>query len=94
MRPAGTGGLAKVKAYACAPKRAVGPTVTPGTGEIIQFFEGESYSAGFRQPSFYLLKPPSNYCEDDSIASGCTDDSCAKPIPQRACVYDGAPLHE
>lgn len=88
------GGLAKVKAYACSPKRAVGPTVTPGTGEIIQFFEGESYSAGFRQPSFYLVKPPSNYHEDDSIALGCTDDGCAKAIRQPACVYGGAALHE
>lgn len=68
MRPAGTAGLAKVKAYACAPKRAVGATVTPGTGEIIQFFEDESYSPGFRRASFYPLKPASNYGEDDSIA--------------------------
>lgn len=44
MSPAGTGGLAKVTAEACAQQHAMGPTMTPGIGEIMNFFEGRAIS--------------------------------------------------
>lgn len=40
MSPAGTGGLAKVTAEACAQQHAMGATMTPSMGEIMNFFEG------------------------------------------------------
>lgn len=50
MSPAGTGegGLAKVTAEACARQHAMGPTMMPGIGEIMNFFEGRTTPHYFR----------------------------------------------
>lgn len=55
MSPAGTGGLAKVTAEACARQHAMGPTMTPGMGEIMNFFEGRA----ILESIFYLYASPS-----------------------------------
>lgn len=51
MGPAGTGGLAKVTAEACAHQHVMGSTMTLGMEEILNFFE----SGAFLQ--FYSILP-------------------------------------
>jgi len=48
MSPAGIGGLAKVTAEACAQQHAMGPTIMPGKGEILNFFVTKAISQPFR----------------------------------------------
>ena len=55
MSPAGTGGLAKVTAQACAQQHAMGP-ITPGRGEIMNFFEGRAILQDFRVT--FTFMPP------------------------------------
>ncbi len=56
MSPAGTGGLAKVTAQACAQQHTMGHTMTPAIGEIINFFEGRVTPRDFTV-SFTLMFP-------------------------------------
>lgn len=55
MSPAGTGGLAKVTSEACAQQHAMGPTMTPGIGEITNFFEGTAIPHYFRVSFTFML---------------------------------------